>query len=146
MLAARDSGQDALQPFTLGGLTALSLGSPMYSGGATPPTVKGREAAFVGWVGMTIVPGVILATAIGGYAHTEVALRFSTGAGAVVFTSGRGPAGEQATTVNLHNGWTVETLATPTSTSLKQPNSSSWSLWKTKLAKNRPAVSKAAVA
>jgi diguanylate cyclase (GGDEF)-like protein len=115
MLAARDSGKDALQPFTVDGLTTLSLGSPMYSGGTTPPTVAGRRAAFVGWVGMTLVPEVILATAAGGYAHTEVALRFGAGAGAVVFKSGRGPVGEQVTTVNLQNGWTVATFAAPTS-------------------------------
>ena len=111
LLATRDSGKDELQPFSVDGSTILSLGSPMYRGGVTPTTVAGRRAAFVGWVGMTLVPQVILATSVGGYAHTEVALRFGSGASAVVFTSGRGPAGQQVTTVDLHDGWTVETLA-----------------------------------
>jgi diguanylate cyclase (GGDEF)-like protein len=122
MLATRDSGHDVLLPFTADGLTILSLGSPMYRGGAIPTTVTGRHAAFVGWVGMTVVPDVILATAIGGYAHTEVALRFGTGASAVVFTSGRHLAGAQVATVNLHNGWTVETFATASSGSLFSNN------------------------
>jgi diguanylate cyclase (GGDEF)-like protein len=122
LLATRDSGRDILLPFTADGLTILSLGSPMYRGGATPTTVAGRHAAFVGWVGMTLVPNVILATAIGSYAHTEVALRFGTGASAVEFTSGRGEAGEQVATVNLHNGWTVETFATASGGSLFSNN------------------------
>ena len=111
LLATRDSGLADLQPFSEGGITALSLGSPMYSGGATPTTVAARRAAFVGWVGMTVLPDVILATALANHVNTEVALRFGSGASAVVFRSGHGRAAAAATTLNLHNGWTVETLA-----------------------------------
>jgi diguanylate cyclase (GGDEF)-like protein len=128
MLAARDSGKPALQPSTIDGLATLALGSPMYRGGVVPNSVAGRRAAFVGWVGMTILPNVILATALGTHANTEVTLKFGSDAGSLLFRSGHAPASAQATSLDLHDGWTVETLAISSSGDLFSNNDALWLL------------------
>ena len=108
-LASRDSGQSILEPLTVGKVTTLTLTVPIYRGGSTPTTVAARRSAFVGWVGMSIVPDVILATALAGDREIAVALRYGTGASSVVFRAGTAPAGAKTATINLHDGWTVET-------------------------------------
>ena len=114
MLLARDSGRTDLQPFTVRGVTDVSIAVPIYRGKSTPTTVASRRAAFVGWVGLSMVPNVILETALEGHPDTAVALRFGSSASSVVFRSGRAPAGAQTATIDLHNGWTVETFGTVT--------------------------------
>jgi diguanylate cyclase (GGDEF)-like protein len=126
MLAARDSGQPDLQPFTIDGIVTLSLGSPMYRGGATPTTVAARRAAFVGWVGISILPNVILASALGSHANTEVTLKFGTGAATILFQSGQAPPSSQITSLNLHDGWTVETRTSSTSGNLFSNSDARW--------------------
>jgi diguanylate cyclase (GGDEF)-like protein len=108
MLASRDSGQADLQPLTVRGVTILSFAVPIYRGGSTPATTAARRAAFVGWVGMSIVPDVILTTALQGHPDTSVALRFVGGASATAFRYGAAPVGGQAVTVRLDDGWNVE--------------------------------------
>jgi hypothetical protein len=75
LLASRDSGRDGLEPLKAGNTTTLSLLLPIYQGGSMPTTVAARRAAFLGWVGMSLVPNVILDTALGGHGDTSVALR-----------------------------------------------------------------------
>ena len=59
---------------------------------------------------MDVRPDVLLQTALDGRANTAAELRFGSGASAVVFRSGQVPAGAQTMTINLDNGWKVETL------------------------------------
>ena len=118
MLATRDSGATDLEPLTVNGETLLSLTTPIYRGGVVPATVELRRSEFVAWVGMSILPNVILNLALGDHADTAVALRFGTGASAVSFESGRAPVNAQPMTINLHDGWRVRTLAPSISGSL----------------------------
>jgi diguanylate cyclase (GGDEF)-like protein len=111
MLATRNSGADYLLPLTVHGESILSLATPIYRGGAVPSTVTLRRAAFVGWVDISISPDVILNLALQGHANTAVALRFGSGSSAVSFHSGKSPTSPGSMTINLHNGWTVETFA-----------------------------------
>ena len=109
LLSTRDSGASALQPVNLGTITYLSLGIPIYRGGFTPATVALRRSAFLGWVGMSVVPNVILTQALAGQANTAVAMTYGSGASLVTFRSGSAPTGSKGATFNLHNGWTVRT-------------------------------------
>jgi diguanylate cyclase (GGDEF)-like protein len=111
LLATRASGQATLTPLTVGSITTLSLGVPVYRGGGTPTTTAARRAAFVGWVGMVLVPDDVLNPALAGHPHTAVELRYSAGASLVVFQDGRIPAHARSTWVNLKNGWMVATFA-----------------------------------
>ena len=110
-LASRGSGQEVLAPIVIRKVTALALGVPIYKGGSLPTTAVARRAAFAGWVGMSIVPCVILTTALQGHPNTAVALRYGGRSSTVVFRTGRAPSGAQVASVNLHNGWTVQIFA-----------------------------------
>ncbi|HEY3841831.1 MAG TPA: EAL domain-containing protein [Acidimicrobiales bacterium] len=111
LLEARDSGQSSLVPYKTGATEELGVGTAIYRGGTVPRTVQARQAAFIGWMGTEILPGVILATAIEGHPHTSVDLRYGTGTSRVTFKSGPAPLGAQSATINLHNGWQVEVFA-----------------------------------
>jgi diguanylate cyclase (GGDEF)-like protein len=110
VLAARASGQSDAFPFILNGVKSLGLETPLYRSGSAPATVAARDSAFVEGIGMDVRPNVLLRTALQNHPNTAVALRFGTGALAVVFRSGHVPVGAETLSTNLHNGWTVETL------------------------------------
>ena len=112
-LAARDSGQGDYVPIEFGKLAFLAVQTPIYRDGGLPSTVASRRAAFVGWIGMSVVPDVLLDTALEGHPGTAVLLRYGGGTSKVVFGEGKAAAGSQHVTISLHNGWTVETFAAP---------------------------------
>jgi diguanylate cyclase (GGDEF)-like protein len=118
LLKVRDTGQGAYEPFQLGKITELGVGIPIYRGGIVPTTVQARRAAFIGWTGVQFVPSVILATALQGHPDTAVAFRYASGTSKVAFKFGSAPAGAQSVTINLHNGWQVETFGPVTGAGL----------------------------
>ena len=113
-LAARDSGRGDYVPIKYGQVTWLGVETPVYRGGVVPSTVASRRASFVGWIGMSLVPKVVLGTALEGHPGTAVQMSYGAGTSQVVFTDGKAPANAQHVTINLHNGWTVESFATVT--------------------------------
>ncbi len=110
VLAARASGESAVLPLSVNGVRSLGLDVPIYSTGAVPSTVAAREAAFAELIGMDVRPDVLLQTALNGRANMAAELRFGSGASAVVFRSGQVPAGSRSMTIDLDNGWKVETF------------------------------------
>jgi diguanylate cyclase (GGDEF)-like protein len=110
-LAARDSGQAAYLPYKLGATTVLVIYAPVYSGGALPATAAARRRDFIGAFATTVVPNVILATALRGHVGVAVDLSYRGGASAVEFRSGVAPSGAQTTTVRLGKGWTMKAAA-----------------------------------
>ena len=44
----------------------LVIVAPVYRGGLIPPTIAARRGAFLGWVGVAVVPGVLLSQALAG--------------------------------------------------------------------------------
>jgi diguanylate cyclase (GGDEF)-like protein len=110
-LASRDSGQGAYLPIRDGKVTLLSVLTPVYRDGVTPVTVAGRRRSFVGWVGMSLMPQLILARALQGHPDTALTFRYHNGPWNAAFHSGKAPRGAQSATVSLHNGWSVETYA-----------------------------------
>jgi diguanylate cyclase (GGDEF)-like protein len=107
---ARDSGQAAYVPIRRGKTTLLSVLGPVYRGGLTPATVAGRRRTFLGWVGMSLSPDLVLARAQAGR-HAALLFRYHAGPWNVVFRSGKVPAGAKSTVTKLGDGWTVETFA-----------------------------------
>lgn len=108
------SSKPALAPLSFQHVKILSLSVPTSRGGSPPRTAAGRQSAFLGWVGMLLVPGVDLATALDNHPDTSVALRYGGVKSKVIFRGGSTPAGAQSDTINLHNGWTVITSSTVT--------------------------------
>jgi diguanylate cyclase (GGDEF)-like protein len=110
LASARDTGLISYAPFVQGATTTLGVEVPVYRGGFVPTTVAARRAAFVGWLGELLVPGVVLQRALQSHADTEVIFHYDRGATHVVFTSGVAPRHPQRATVSLHNGWSVQSL------------------------------------
>jgi len=64
LMSARDSGEGANLPLQIANITFLSIVWPVYRGGVTPTTVGRRRSAFLGWVGMAVLPQVVLNRAL----------------------------------------------------------------------------------
>jgi diguanylate cyclase (GGDEF)-like protein len=110
LMSARESGLANYAPFAHMGATALGVQTPVYRGGRTPATAAGRRSAFLGWLGELLVPGVVLQRALEGHAGIAVRFSYQSGGTHVHFASGKVPHGAQSATINLHNGWTVQSF------------------------------------
>jgi diguanylate cyclase (GGDEF)-like protein len=110
LVAARDSGANSYAPFATGAATKLGVETPVYSGGVVPATVSARRAAFVGWLGELLAPGLVLKRALEGHPGTAATFGYAAGAMQVVFRSGTVTRHAQTATIDLHNGWTVKTF------------------------------------
>jgi diguanylate cyclase (GGDEF)-like protein len=106
-LASRDSGKGAYIPIQAPTGTLLSILTPVYRGGTVPATEGERLSAFLGWVGMGVMPKVIIDRSLRGNPNTAVTLRYHANSWNVVFRAGKAPSGSQSATVDLDNGWTV---------------------------------------
>jgi diguanylate cyclase (GGDEF)-like protein len=107
LLVDRDSGLSSYELTSVGGSPALTVESPVYRGELTPRTTFGRRAASVGWLREVLAPEVLLAQAVQG--HSDEAARLSYRSSS--WYMGTPPAGAQSTTLELHNGWTVQSFA-----------------------------------
>jgi diguanylate cyclase (GGDEF)-like protein len=110
LLQARDSGESSYVPFSEGSAKTLAVQTPIYSGGLPPRSVAARRGTFVGWLGESLQPGVVLSEALQGHPNVAVAFGYRAGHSNVVFNSGPAPAGAQTNAINLHNGWMVQTF------------------------------------
>jgi diguanylate cyclase (GGDEF)-like protein len=119
-LDSRDTGIGAYLPIAAAKATLLSIKVPVYRGGIVPTTIALRRAAFIGWVGMAVVPEVILARALVSHPEIALTLHYDAGTSNVVFRSGHAPRGSQSLATNLHNGWTVTTFGAVTNGGLLQ--------------------------
>ena len=122
-LASRDSGKGAYLPIKAPKTTLLSVLTPVYQGGTVPSTEAERQSTFLGWVGMAVVPQVVLARALEGHPNMAVTLHYQAGTSNVEFRSGRVPSGAQSLAINLHNGWTVTTFGAVTAGGILQNQS-----------------------
>jgi diguanylate cyclase (GGDEF)-like protein len=107
--SARSSGKSAVLPYSFDGVRTMALEEPIYQNGAVPTTVAARERTFVAIIALTFLPKVILASALVGHSDTAVALHYGGAHSKVVFTGGKSD-GHGTTTVNMHDGWTIDTV------------------------------------
>jgi diguanylate cyclase (GGDEF)-like protein len=106
----RDTGLSSYAPFVNGTVATLGVETPVYRSGVAPATVAERRLAFVGWLGELLVPEVVLRRALQGHPNTAVTFRYGNGSSHVVFSSGTAPRNAQSARVDLHNGWSVQSL------------------------------------
>jgi diguanylate cyclase (GGDEF)-like protein len=104
LASSRYSGLTSYAPVADGETTTLGLETPVYRGGAVPPTATARTRAFVGWIGELLLPNVVLQQALAGHPHVAVVLRYDSRSSHVAFTSGTAPAGAQGTKIDVHVG------------------------------------------
>jgi diguanylate cyclase (GGDEF)-like protein len=108
-MAARDSGLGTFDAFPVGGNLWLGLGMPVYRGGVAPSTVDGRRSAFVGWLGVSLVPTVVLTRALQAHPGMAVLLRHHGAGPDAVFHHGLVPDRAQVRTLDLGGGWSAQT-------------------------------------
>jgi diguanylate cyclase (GGDEF)-like protein len=114
LIESRGSGRGydyAISVPELGKTPLLAIETPLYLGGRVPATVSERRHAFVGWTGTVIVPQVLLDSALQGHPGIAVALHDSSGSKVLAFSAGHAPRDAGRTTIDLHDGSTVETYA-----------------------------------
>jgi diguanylate cyclase (GGDEF)-like protein len=98
-------------PYKIGKKDYFSLETPVYAGGVIPASAQARSESILGLVGMTTLPSFALRQSLKGHLGTAVAFRFASGSSKAIFRAGSAPAGSKSTSVDLHNGWHVETFA-----------------------------------
>jgi hypothetical protein len=106
----RDSGKSAVLPLKDGKIKTIAFETPIYHSESVPSSIAARANAFVELIGLNVRPNVLFQTALKGHPNTAVALRFGSGPSTVVLRSGPAPAHAQTDSINLQNGWSVETL------------------------------------
>ncbi len=111
LMGARETGLATYAPFVHMGTTALGVETPVYRGGVTPKTTAGRRQAFLGWLGELLVPGVVLGRALDGHSGVAVRFTYRSGPTHVQFADGHVPSHAQTATIELHNGWSVQSFA-----------------------------------
>jgi diguanylate cyclase (GGDEF)-like protein len=111
LVATRETGLSSYAPFVAAGNSALAVETPVYRGGTTPATVAGRKRAFLGWLGELLVPKVVLARALEGHPKMAVSFHFDSAESHVAFASGEIAHGDQHSTINVRNGWSVQSFA-----------------------------------
>jgi len=110
---SRVSGESVYTLAAAGSTSALSIETPVYRGNVRPVTVRGRNAAFVGWVRAVLLPQAVLAQTFRDHADAAARLRYTAHATNVTFTSGTPRAGAQTRTFTFHNGWTLRSFGPP---------------------------------
>ncbi len=118
LIAARDSGKATYAPVLDGNKNELGVQTPVYAGGGVPTTVTARRRAFVGWLGELLEPGVVLARALQTHPNLGVIFHYNQSGSKIAFSSGYRPPHPQTTTIDLHNGWSVQTFAPAPSASI----------------------------
>jgi diguanylate cyclase (GGDEF)-like protein len=110
LLSSRDTG---LSVKTAGRSGTLSIMRPLYRGDATPFTLKGRRAAFVGWLREAISPSVVVTQALRGHPESAMRLRYQAASTSVSVTAGEQLRDAQNATISLHNGWSARIFGAP---------------------------------
>jgi diguanylate cyclase (GGDEF)-like protein len=110
LLQSRDSGQGAYVPYSADNRTLLAIQTPFYNGGAIPSSIAQRRLNFGGWVATEVDPKLLLQQALTGYPQLSASMRYHSATSDVTFSSSVIVAGKQAVTVDLGNGWTVQTF------------------------------------
>jgi diguanylate cyclase (GGDEF)-like protein len=118
MLLSRDSAQSGYAPVLVGQTKALGIMTPVYRGEQPPSTTAARMGAFVGWLSEVLSPNVVLQEALRGHPGSAVRLGYRTSSANLAFASGTPQPGAQSTTIELHNGWTVQSFAAVPGTSV----------------------------
>ncbi len=82
LIESRTSGQGYDYAVSLPQLSKtplLSIETPLYNGGSVPTTVAKRRSAFLGWIGIVVVPRLLLDSAVQGHPGIAVALHDTSG-------------------------------------------------------------------
>ena len=109
VILSKSEADGTYAPLRVGQQTMLVVNVPVYGSGAPPLLRAAREADFVGWIGMTVSPQLLLDQALAGHSKMAVTMRYRGAPSDVVFSGSGSTHSDQSRTIDLHNGWTVQT-------------------------------------
>ncbi len=118
LITTRETGLSSYAPFTFRGTHMLGVEIPVYRGGYTPATAAGRRRAFWGWLGELLTPKLVVDRALQNHPNLAITFRYSSGTMHEAFSSGVVPAHAQSTTVELNQGWAVQSFGPPIQSSV----------------------------
>ncbi len=113
LLLSRDSGFGHYTASSHAGTGILEVLTPVYRGNQPPPTVLARQGAFVGWLREVFSPAVVVGEALQGHPGVALRLSFHSRSANVAFLGRRPQPGTPTTTIELQNGWTVQSYGAP---------------------------------
>ena len=109
LFTARDSGRGLYLPYRTGDQAWLAIQTPIYRGGDTPITLEGRRALFAGWVVTQLDPTMLLERAARDEPGMSVSMRYRDNGSDATFRYGEAQDGDETATIDLGDGWTVQT-------------------------------------
>jgi diguanylate cyclase (GGDEF)-like protein len=107
MTAERDTGGSSYLAVQYGGVSVLGVQTPVYRGGLVPTTEAARQASFIGWIGETIQPSVILASALRGHPGMALTITYRANGYQAAFSHGHTAAHAGHLTLSLAGHWTA---------------------------------------
>ncbi|HTA12015.1 MAG TPA: hypothetical protein VK765_01245, partial [Solirubrobacteraceae bacterium] len=116
LLLSRDTGFSHYTLLSSSGNGALEVLMPVYKGNQPPVGVEARKGAFAGWLREVFAPGVIVSEALQGHSGAGVQMAFHGGTASAAFAGGSVRPGVPSTSVDVHDGWTVQGFGAPVST------------------------------
>jgi hypothetical protein len=108
---AKGFAKNIYLPYKTGGKNYLTVEAPIYPGGVIPASAEARTESVLGLMGLTTLPRFVLHQSLESHPDTAVAFHYGSGSSKVTFRAGSAPAGSRSNSVDLHNGWHVETFA-----------------------------------
>ncbi len=106
--------KDTYVPYKIGNKDYLTVEAPVYPSKTIPASAQARATSVLGLVGLTTLPRFVLQRSLEDHPGTAVAFRYGSGTSKVTFRAGSVPPGAQSTSINLRNGWHVETFGAVT--------------------------------
>jgi diguanylate cyclase (GGDEF)-like protein len=108
-----DTGVSSYQPYKTQNTVSLAVQLPLYRQGAVVATIAQRRTASLGWLGITILPSVVLDRATEGHRALAVTMRYQRDGSDVTFQRGAIPRQGESFAIDFHNGWTATTYRPP---------------------------------
>jgi diguanylate cyclase (GGDEF)-like protein len=108
LLLSRDSGFSHYTVLSSTGNGALEVLMPVYKGDQPPVGVQARKGAFAGWLREVFAPGVIVSEALQGHSGAAVRMAFHSSTASATFAGGSVQLRAPSTSVDLHDGWSVQ--------------------------------------
>jgi diguanylate cyclase (GGDEF)-like protein len=123
MIAERDTGGSSYFAVQYGGLSVLGVQTPVYRGGLVPASAAERRTTFVGWIGETIVPRVMLASALRGHPGMALTITYRANGYHAAFGFGRTARQAGHLTLTLPGHWAVRVSGPLAAASITQDQS-----------------------
>ncbi len=107
LLSARNTGAAFYLAVPYLNQNVLEVETPVYRSGATLTSVTARQRAFVGWLGETILPNLVMADALRGHPGTALTVSYKAAGYQAAYSYSHAEPHAAHVTLALSGDWTV---------------------------------------